>query len=169
MQPVVSNLKPDEPYMKTSFNICLVLIFFTISCKNNTKRLEPQVDTFAEFDEAEATVIIEKRSREFEEALIAGDSIAVGDIYTIDTRIIPSLSGRDAIVGAAGSMIRHNQTLQLTINNLWGDDNIIIEDAYVKFYNNNGEVASKGDVLLVWKNDGNEWRIFRDVYKPDEE
>jgi hypothetical protein len=52
---------------------------------------------------------------------------------------------------------------------LWGDDNIIVEDAYVEFYKINGEVIGGGNVLLVWKNDGDKWRIFRDVYKPDEE
>jgi len=101
--------------------------------------------------------------------LIAGDSIAVGDIYTIDTKIIPYLSGREEIVGAARSMIIDSLSLRLTIKNLWGDDKIIIEDAYVEFYKINGEVTGKGDVLLVWKNDGDEWRIFRDVYKPEED
>jgi ketosteroid isomerase-like protein len=154
--------------MKTII-IFSVLFLFNTSCKNNAERSELRSDAVTGFDEAKATAIIEKRSREFEAALIAGDSIAVGEIYTIDTKIIPYISGRDELVGAAGSMIRHNQTLRLTIKNLWGDDNIIIEDAYVEFYNNNGEVTSKGDVLLVWKNDGDDWRIFRDVYKPEEE
>jgi ketosteroid isomerase-like protein len=155
--------------MKTTILICSVLLFFNTSCENNPESSEPQSDTVFEFDKASATAIVEKRSKEFEEALIAGDSIAVGEIYTIDTKIIPYLSGRDEIVGAAGSMIRNNSTLRLTIKELWGDENIIIEDAYVEFYNNNGEITSKGDVLLVWKKEGDAWRIFRDVYKPEEE
>jgi ketosteroid isomerase-like protein len=158
--------------MKTIKIFCSVLILFTISCKNNPERSETnsfQSDTVSKFDEAKATAIIEKRSKEFEQALISGDSIAVGDIYTIDTKIIPYLSGREEIVGAAKSMIIDSTSLRLTIKNLWGDDNIIIEDAYVEFYKINGEITGKGNVLLVWKNDGGEWRIFRDVYKPDEE
>ena len=155
--------------MKTTLLICSVFILFSTSCTNNAANSEPQSDTVSEFDVASARAIIEKRSKEFEDALIAGDSIAVGEIYTEDTKIIPYLSGRDEIVGAAGSMIRKNSTLRLTIKELWGDDNIIIEDAYVEFYNKNGEITSKGDVLLVWKNEGDDWRIFRDVYKPEEE
>ena len=155
--------------MKKIILVCSALLIFNTSCKNNTESSKLQSDTVSEFDKASATEIIEKRSKEFEEALIAGDSIAVGEIYTIDTKIIPYLSGRDEIVGAAGSMIRNNSTLRLTIKELWGDDNIIIEDAYVEFYNNDGEITSKGDVLLVWKNEGDAWRIFRDVYKPEEE
>ena len=49
---------------------------------------------------------------------------------------------------------------------LWGDDNIIVEDAYVEFYKIDGEVTSGFNVLLVWKNDGGTWRIFRDVPEP---
>jgi len=158
--------------MKITKIMFAVLVLLNIACKNSSQKSETRTipsDNKTQFDVSRATAIIEKRSREFEEALIVGDSIAVGDIYTIDTKIIPYLSGRDEIIGAAGSMIRNNQTLRLTIKNLWGDNNIIIEDAYVEFYDNNGELSSKGNVLLVWKNDGDEWRIFRDVYKPDED
>ena len=158
--------------MKIIKIILAVVIFSNFSCNNNPEKSKVdsvQNDNKSEFDAVAATDIIEKRSKEFEEALIAGDSIAVGDIYTIDTKIIPYLNGRKEIVGAARSMIRDSTSLRLTIKNLWGDDNIIIEDAYVEFYKINGEVTGKGNVLLVWKNDGGEWRIFRDVYKPDEE
>jgi len=155
--------------MKTIIFVCSVLFFFSTSCKNKTEITDLQSDPVSEFDKASAIEIIEKRSREFEEALIAGYSIAVGEIYTIDTKIIPYVNGRDEIVGAAGSMIRKNSTLRLTIKELWGDNNIIIEDAYVEFFNKNGEITSKGDVLLVWKNEGDAWRIFRDVYKPEED
>lgn len=148
-----------------------LLILWCISCTNNTEATSDlmQVENSTQFDLAGATAIIEKRSKEFEQALTVGDSIAVGEIYTVDTKIIPYLNGRNEIIEAAGSMIRHHQTLQLTIKNLWGDENIIIEDAWVEFYNSDGEVTSQGDVLLVWKNDGGKWRIFRDVYKPDQE
>ncbi len=103
--------------MKTLRIIFALIFLLNISCTNNPEKLASTVqsDNKTQFDIAKATVIIEKRSREFEEALIVGDSIAVGDIYTIDTKIIPYLSGRNEVIGAAGSMIRNNQTLRLTI------------------------------------------------------
>jgi len=155
--------------MKTTILVFSVLFLLNTSCINNPKSSNTQIDSVTQFDKASATLNIEKQSKAFEQALIDGDSIAVGDIYTVDTKIIPYISGRDGIVKSAGSMIRNNETLQFTIKNLWGDENIIIEDAYVEFYDNKGELTSQGDVLLVWKKDGDEWRIFRDVYKPKEE
>jgi hypothetical protein len=57
--------------------------------------------------------------------------------------------------------------LKFKIINLWGNNNIIIEDAYVEFISDAGDVLSKGNSLLVWKKEKDKWRIFRDVYKPE--
>ena len=120
------------------------------------------------FDVAKATSIIEHRSAEFDKALIAKDAEAVGQLYTVDTKIIPHLLGRDAVIGSAKRLIEDGESLRLSIINLWGDNNIIVEDAAVEFYKvDSGEITGTGQALLVWKNDGGQWRIFRDVYKPD--
>jgi ketosteroid isomerase-like protein len=120
------------------------------------------------FDVAKATSIIEQRSEEFDQALIAKDAEAVGQLYTVDTKIIPHLLGRDAVIGSAKRLIENGESLRLSIINLWGDDNIIVEDAAVEFYKvDSGEITGTGQALLVWKNDGGQWRIFRDVFKPN--
>ena len=63
-------------------------------------------------------------------------------------------------------MIEARFALRLGIVNLWGDDNIIIHDGTVEFYDiDSGDISQAGQVLFVWKKDGGEWRIFRDVYK----
>ena len=107
------------------------------------------------FDIAKATSIIEQRSEEFDQALIAKDAEAVGQLYTVDTKIIPHLLGRDAVIGSAKRLIEDGESLRLSIINLWGDDNIIVEDAAVEFYKvDSGEITGTGQALLVWKNDG---------------
>ncbi len=122
------------------------------------------------FDVAKATSIIEQRSEEFDQALIAKDAEAAGQLYTVDTKIIPHLLGRDAVIGSAKRLIENGESLRLRIINLWGNDNIIVEDAAVEFYKvDSGEIIGTGQALLVWKNDGGQWRIFRDVYKPNQD
>ena len=118
------------------------------------------------FDVVKATSIIEQRSDQFDKALIAKDEQAVGQLYSIDTKIIPHLIGRDAVIGSAKRLIDAGESLRLNIINLWGDGNVIVHDAAVEFYKiESGEITGSGQALLVWRNEDGQWRIFRDVYK----
>lgn len=118
------------------------------------------------FDMEAQRVIVEQRSREFEDALRRGDAAAVGEIYTLDTKIVGALVGRENLVKEAQSMIDAGETLTLRVVDLWGNDDLIVEDAYIEFMDASGAITSQGDVLLVWKREADAWRIFRDVYKP---
>jgi len=155
--------------MKIKFLISGVLVLFALSCKNNSEKYDDSLTTNKDkFDIETATKIVEQRSKEFEDALRIGDSIAVGDIYTLDTKIIGAYSGRENIVKEVYEMTRDSMTgIKFRIINLWGDENIIIEDAYVEFFHSDGTSLSKGECLLVWKKEQDKWRIFRDVYKPE--
>jgi len=157
--------------MKGKIILISALILTTISCVNkaeSAKENSIQNINNSNFDIEAATKIVEQRSKEFEEALKIGDSIAVGDIYTLDTKIIGAYSGRDNIVKEVYEMTRDSITgIKFRIINLWGNENIIIEDAYVEFFHSDGTPGSKGECLLVWKKEKDKWRIFRDVYKPE--
>ena len=155
--------------MKIKSLIILILALFALSCKNNSEKTDDSLTNNKDkFDIETATKIVEQRSKEFEEALRIGDSIAVGDIYTLDTKIIGAYSGRENIVKEVYEMNRDSiNVIKFRIINLWGDENIIIEDAYVEFFHNDGTPLSKGECLLVWKKEEDKWRIFRDVYKPE--
>jgi len=155
--------------MKPIKIIFAVFIIFNISCKNSAEKSEDtsmQNDSKTQFDVATATAIVERRNKDFEEALKAGDSIGVGDIYTIDSKIIGAYAGRDNLVKEVHELVRDSITdIRFEIINIWGNENIIVEDAYVEFYHINGTLVSKGNSLFVWKKEIDKWRIFRDVYK----
>ena len=155
--------------MKLIKIIFAVLILSNLSCKNNSEKSEVgsiQNDSKTQFDVTKATAIIEKRNKDFEDALKAGDSIAVGDIYTIDSKIIGAYAGRDNLIKEVHELVRDSITdIRFKIINIWGNENIIVEDAYVEFYHINGTLVSKGNSLFVWKKEIDKWRIFRDVYK----
>lgn len=139
-----------------------------ISCVLSVGLIQSCNTSSNKFDLETATRIVEQRSKEFEEALKIGDSLAVGDIYTLDTKIIGAYSGRDNIVKEVYEMTRDSITgIKFSIINLWGNENIIIEDAYVEFFHSDGTPKSRGECLLVWKKEKDKWRIFRDVYKPE--
>ena len=146
-----------------------VLVLSALSCTNNPEKSDVSISsTTAKFDLETATKIVEQRSKEFEDALKIGDSIAVGDIYTIDSKIIGAYAGRDNLIKEVHELVRDSITdIQFKLINIWGNENIIVEDAYVEFYHSNGTLVSKGNSLFVWKKENDTWRIFRDVYKPE--
>jgi ketosteroid isomerase-like protein len=113
-----------------------------------------------------ARAIVEQRSREFEDALKRGDAAAVGEIYTLDMKIVGAYAGRANVVKDAQSMIDAGETLALKVVDVWGSGDLIVEDATIEFLDASGAITSQGDVLLVWKREEDAWRIFRDVYKP---
>lgn len=157
--------------MKVKIILICTLIISAISCVNKSESAEDtsiQNNNNGNFDLEAATKIVEQRSKEFEDALKISDSIAVGDLYTLDTKIIGAYSGRENIVKEVYEMTRDSITgIKFKIINLWGNENIIIEDAYVEFFKSDGTPLSKGECLLVWKKEKDTWRIFRDVYKPE--
>ncbi len=155
--------------MKINALVIIVLVLFTLSCNNNSEKSDDSLTNNNEkFDIENATKIVEQRSKEFEDALRIGDSIAVGDIYTLDTKIIGAYSDRENLIKEVHELVRDSITdIRFKIINIWGNENIIVEDAYVEFYHINGELVSKGNSLFVWKKEQDTWRIFRDVYKPE--
>ncbi len=157
--------------MKSKIILISAFLVATISCLNNpesAKDISNQNNNKGNFDLEAATKIVEQRSKEFEDALKMGDSLAVGDIYTLDTKIIGAYSGRENIVKEVYEMTRDSITgIKFSIINLWGNDNIIVEDAHVTFFHSDGTSVSKGECLLIWKKENDTWRIFRDVFKPE--
>ena len=159
--------------VKTNCNLkkiyqCLAGLIFLSSIMSNGNAQTNNVKSQTIFDTTAARIIVEKRCNAFEKALKERDSIAVGDIYTLDTKIIGAYAGRNNIIKEAHEMAQDSITgIKFRIINLWGNDNIIVEDAYVEFYHENGIQVGKGNCMLVWKKEDDEWRIFRDVFKSD--
>lgn len=141
---------------------CAGIILFSISCNNAEKSGE----TTDEFDIAKAGEIIEKRNKKFQEAVKVGDSTAVGELYTLDTKV-GNLIGRQNVISEFHAMHRDSITgMNIKILNLWGDGDVIVEDAFVEFFHANGRPVSKGNSLFIWKKEGDTWRIYRDIYMP---
>jgi hypothetical protein len=79
------------------------------------------------FDIEAATKIVEQRSKEFEDALKIADSLAVGDIYTLDTKVVGAYSGRNNLINEVHEMVQDSITgIKFRIFYLWGNENIII-------------------------------------------
>ena len=148
------------------FNLLIGLTFIT-SC--DQKKTEKNAET----EQTDISILkkeIELRLREYENHLKNGDSIALGGMYMIDAEIIPSTVGRENIIKVFGSMIRDSITgSSFKTTQLWGDNQLLVEDGTGTWSHANGTVVGKGRYLLVWKKVDGEWKILRDTWFPDKQ
>ena len=155
---------------KTKFRSTLFFILlFTLTCTTscNQKATEKNAET-TQTDISILKNEIELRLREYENHLKNGDSVALGGMYMINAEIIPSTVGRENIIKAFGSMIRDSITgSRFKTTQLWGDDQLLVEDGTGTWYHTNGTAVGSGRYLLVWKKDDGEWKILRDTWFPD--
>ena len=155
---------------KFTNHLTLIVMIFALSfaiqsCEQKTKDLKlGNEQTGLSTLEKE----IELRLREYESHLRNGDSIALGNMYMKNAEIIPSTVGRENIIKAFGSSIRHGITgSSFKTTHLWGNDQLLVEDGTGSWFNSKGKVVGSGRYLLVWKKDEGEWKILRDTWFPD--
>ncbi len=142
----------------------LVVLIFISGCEQKTREKELNSETDLSTLEKE----IELRLREYENHLQNGDSILLGDMYMMDAEIIPSTVGRENIIKVFGSMIRDSITgSSFKTTQLWGNDQLLVEDGTGTWSRANGKVVGRGRYLLVWKKDDGKWKILRDTWFPD--
>jgi len=144
------------------------IIFLCLSAKIALS----QIKTTAPFDMNAANKAIQLQIRAFENSLRKGDSIAVGNLYCTDAKLMnhgsPSTVGRTDIIKSFGEMIRDSITNSgFVTTGLWGSDEILAEEGTGYFAHANGTVVTRGRYLLIWKKEDGKWKIFRDTYFSD--
>jgi ketosteroid isomerase-like protein len=150
--------------MVNRFILLLAVVIAISACEQKAEESEIKSEIDMSMFEKE----IELRLREYEDNLRNGDSIALGEMYMLDAEIIPSTLGRENIIKAFGAMIRDSITgSSFTTTQLWGNDQLLVEEGTGSWYHTNGEVLSRGRYLLVWKKDDGQWKILRDTWFPE--
>ena len=149
----------------------LLLILLAIASIGGCNQKEKEQDLQSSLtDIATLEKEIETQLRKYEGHLLNGDSIALGNMYMQDAEIIPSTVGRENITKVFGSMIRDSITgSSFTTTNLWGNNQLLVEEGTGTWSHQNGEIVGRGRYLLVWQKDNGEWKILRDTWFPDKE
>ena len=145
--------------------IIITASIFITSCNQKATEMTPDSD---QTDLATLEKEIELRLREYENYLQSGDSISLGDMYMIDAEVIPSTVGRENIIKVFGGMIRDSITVSSfeTIN-LWGNDQLLVEEGKGSWSHSNGQVVGRGKYLLIWQKHDGKWKILRDTWFPE--
>ena len=149
----------------------ILLLTFLITSISITSCKQKKTENNSEINQIDLATLekeIELRLRDYENLLQNGDSIALGDMYMVDAEIIPSTIGRENIIKSFGRMIRDSVTGSFITTDLWGNDDLLVEEGSGVWYQGKGLVVGRGKYLLVWKKDEGKWKILRDTWFPEE-
>ncbi len=151
-------------FTKTLLFFLLIPATFVTSCEQNNTENKHEIN---QNDLSSLKKEIELRLRDYENYLRNGDSIALGNMYVQDAEIIPSTAGRENITKVFGEMIRDSIIGSFETTNLWGTDQLLVEEGKGSWSKINGKVIGRGKYLLVWKKDDKKWKILRDTWFPE--
>jgi ketosteroid isomerase-like protein len=114
-----------------------------------------------------ARKIIEAIDKQFAEDIRNADSLALATHYATDGTW-GSIQGKDNLISAWGKSIRNavkngTPNVLFTTNSLFSDGEYLIELGIYEFADNDYNVKSQGNYLVVWKQENGQWKIYRDI------
>ena len=163
MRSTTSNVKVQ------SFGLALTLLvsILAISCNEAEKPATVVEETKPVFSLDSARKEIEDINRVFMDYVAKGDSVAIGNLYTQDAKVMfagnPTAVGRSSIQSLFGGMLKSGITkADLKIIALFGNDDLLVEEGEVTVYVKD-KVAGVDRYLVAWKKEDGKWKLFRDI------
>jgi ketosteroid isomerase-like protein len=102
----------------------------------------------------------------------AKDSVAIAASYTSDAVMMPpnapAVSGTDQIRGVWHYFLGMGfKDLKLTTTEAWGDNNMATEQGTWSLTDSKDAVVDQGKFLVLWKQEGGKWKLYRDIWNSD--
>jgi len=142
----------------------LFIVAFASSCK---KEEEVKV-----FDMVAAQQSIDEINLSYAEAFTKTDAAGVASFYTEDAKFMspnaPALEGKAAIQEEMNAFFK-NGAMKLEIKSigLWGDEDLLTQESTWAVFDKDGNEKDHGKSLMIYKKEGDKWKIFRDCYNSD--
>jgi ketosteroid isomerase-like protein len=145
---------------KIAILLSMVILVAFAACNN-----APQAP--AAFDPGSVKAEIIAANQQFGEAFVKGDSAGIAALYHTDAKIFPPnmhACNRDEMSGMM-KMIpsMHLKTMKLNTDEVSGGPDEIVETGNYEMADST-KTVDKGNYVVVWKKDGDKWKIFRDIW-----
>lgn len=156
---------------KFSFAMIIAISFLLVSCNDTGENVQVKSSTSEEKQAEKPDAFIRQQLTGFMDAFRKGDSAAIASHYSSDALLMPPNSAAlqgNAIAGYWGEGFRMGlKDLKLTITELFGDDDYYNEVGTYEVFMENNQSVDKGKYLVVWKKDGDQWKMYRDIWNSD--
>jgi ketosteroid isomerase-like protein len=144
-------------------------LFFIVSCEQTAteKAGDNTTDTAAAFDLSKAREWIESDNAKFVEEAKKGDSNALAAHYASDGWAMfngsEPFKGKD-IASAWGGAIRMGmKDIKVNTVDVIGNAELLAETGTYEMYGEGNKLMDKGKYVVVWKREGDGWKIYRDI------
>jgi ketosteroid isomerase-like protein len=145
-------------------------LFFIVSCEQAATEKagdDTTTDTTAAFDLSKAREWIENDNAKFVEEAKKGDSNAMAAHYASDGWAMfngnEPFKGKD-IASAWGGAIRMGmKDMKVNTVDVVGNAELLAETGTYEMYGEGNKLIDKGKYVVVWKPEGNGWKIYRDI------
>ena len=112
---------------------------------------------------------IDKANEAFAAAFAKGDAAAIAKMYSTDARVFPPNS--DAIQGAdaieklwKGAMDMGVKSVKLQATEVEAHGAVVNEVGSYSMLAADGKQLDRGKYLVIWKREGNAWKLHRDIW-----
>ena len=143
--------------------LAIISSFTILMGCNNT----PENKAAAVFDPSTARSEIIAVNQQFEQAFIKGDSSGVAALYHSEAKAFPpNMEPCDR--NGVGSMITGIpkmgiKTMKLNTEEVSGGPDEVVEKGNFEM-GDGAKTIDKGNYIVVWKKEGDKWKIFRDIW-----
>jgi ketosteroid isomerase-like protein len=148
--------------MKKLLFIFALAVAIVIAC-TETK----QKSVSSEFDLDEGRKAVDADNAKYMEEVRNGDTVALAEHYHPDGLIMPPNTeavGKDKVAEMWGMMKRFGvAALKMNTNDLVGQGDLMVETGTFELLAEGDSSLDKGKYIVVWKKDGETWKIYRDI------
>ena len=121
----------------------------------------------AAFDPTSVKAEIIAANQQFDEAFVKGDSAGIAALYHTDAKIFPPnmhSCNRDEMSGMMKMIPQmHLKSMKLNTDEVTGGPDEIVETGNYEM-DDSTKMVDKGNYVVVWKKDGDKWKMFRDIW-----
>jgi ketosteroid isomerase-like protein len=115
---------------------------------------------------------IETINGKFADAFRSGSADNLSAYYMADAQLMPPgmppISGRDQILSFwQGAMNSGVGNVRLQTSAVSGSGNEVIEYGIYTIFAGDNFAVDKGKYIVIWKKEGKDWKIFRDIWNSD--